>query len=92
MEKICPKSKLGETGCYYFTSNENPTLKYTVVFEDGSEVDLFEAKSKDDKITQIETLDGILRQLNKPFSIRIFSDGINRGQPYVNEECFAKLH
>ncbi len=81
-----------ETGCYYFSGKDkNLALKYTILFNDGSDIDLFEAKSKEDKITQIETVDSVLRQLEKPFSIKIFTHGIHSGEPYVNDVCFPKL-
>lgn len=81
-----------ETGCYYFTGKDkNLALKYTILFNDGSDIDLFEAKSKEDKIIQIGTVDNVLRQLEKPFSIKAFTHGIHSGEPYVNDACFPKL-
>jgi hypothetical protein len=77
-----------ETGCYF---NKNLALTYTIMFNDGSGIDLFEAKSKEDKIIQIRTVDNVLRQLEKPFSIKVFTHGIHSGDPYVNDACFSKL-
>jgi len=81
-----------ETGCYYFTGkNKNLALKYTIFFNNGSDIDLFEATTKETKITQIGIVDNVLRQLEKPFVIKVFTHGIHSGESYVNDTCFSKL-
>lgn len=80
-----------ETGCYYFTDNNNKlVLKYEIKFYDGSSVDLFAAEAKGDKINQIRLVDNVLRQLGTPFSIMIFLRK-HKDLPYVNEACFQEL-
>lgn len=81
-----------ETGCFYFTGkNRKLALKYVVQFDDGSEIDLFEAKANGNKVAQITAVNTALRELGKPFSIKNFTHGIHSGKPYVNDECFGKL-
>ena len=81
-----------ETGCYYFTGkNSNLGLKYTIIFTDGSDIDLFDAKSDKDPITQISAIDTKLRELNKPFTRKMLTFGLHKGEPYLNDACHPQL-
>jgi hypothetical protein len=80
-----------ETGCYFTEKDKTLTLKYTVAFNDGSKIDLFEAKAKDDTITGIKAVDTLLRQLDKPISIGITWRGAHSSDPFINDACFPKL-